>query len=56
MTYRSHRIRHVIRMYNDFKFQLNLSITNFKAPDKITAWNQGFDYDAYLEDQTKKEY
>jgi len=31
-------------------------MTGFKAPDKITKWNQDFDYDAYLEDQTQKEY
>lgn len=44
----SYRLRHVYRMFNEFKYKLNDSMTGFAEPSKIMAWSNKFNYDAHL--------
>lgn len=44
----SYRLRHVYRMFNEFKYQLNNSMTGFSDTAKIQSWSNNFNYDAHL--------
>ena len=44
----SYRLKHVYRMFNEFKHNLNVSMTGFSEYGKIMSWSQKFNYDAYL--------
>ena len=44
-----HRLRHVYRQFNDFKWKLNESIVGFSDTERITEWNRNFKYEEYLQ-------